>query len=350
MGVIPDTMLAWVKARDEEDGMELIECPVPSPSADQVLVKTYATSVCGTDLHIWKWDEWSQLEVPLNTITGHETCGVIVGLGENVNSHSIGDFIAVECHIADWTCDRCLEGNAHICENGNIFGVNVNGAFAPYFVIDAANARSTPSDIPSIHASVQDPLGNAIHTLMGGPVKDATIAIHGLGPIGLFAVDAARAMGAKKIIATDWDNDYRMEIAKQLGADIVLGKDDDIISTIFAETNGKGVDNSCEFSGAPLALSNAIKSTRMGGVLNILAVYGTDPIVPMNEIVFRYLKVNGINGRKMWKTWDVMHELLNEGNLQIEKVVTHSMPYADLQSAIQLMLKGTCGKIVLTFE
>ena len=157
-------------------------------------------------------------------------------------------------------------------------------------------------------------------------------------------------MGAKKIIAIDWDNEVRMKLAKKLGADLVLGKDDNIVETILAHTNGKGVDNSCEFSGAPSALSNTIHSTRMGGYVNVLSVYGSETTqVPMNEIVFRYLHLKGINGRKMWSTWDKMHELLSAGKIDIETLVTHRMPYEEFNSAMELAISGDCGKVVLDF-
>ena len=161
-------------------------------------------------------------------------------------------------------------------------------------------------------ASIQDPLGNAIHTLTGGPVEGSTIAIHGLGPIGLFSVMVAKMMGAEKIIAVDWDNKFRMDLATRLGADVVLGKDDDVVHSILEQTDGRGVDNSCEFSGSPEAIKNAIRSTRMGGYLNVLSVYGNELIdIPMNDIVFRYLHLKGINGRKMWGTWEkCMHYFL----------------------------------------
>lgn len=346
----PTTMMAWTKVRDEEDGFDLIEHPVPIPGPKEVLVKTASTSICGTDLHIWLWDEWSSKEVPLGTITGHETCGQIVAIGEDVDTHKIGDQVAIECHLACWNCPRCEEGNAHICENGSIFGVHNNGAFGPYFTIDATNARHTPEGLDSLHGSIQDPLGNAIHTLTGGPVKDATIAIHGLGPIGLFAVNAAKAMGAKKVIAIDWDNDYRMDIARKLGADLVLGKGQDIVAEILAATNGRGVDNSCEFSGSPAALANSIHSTRMGGYLNVLSVYGTsNPEVPMNDLVFRYLHLKGINGRKMWSTWDIMYELLASGDIDVETIVTHRLGIDDFQKGMKLTRSGLCGKVVLDF-
>ena len=343
-------MMAWTKVHDMEDGFELIEHPVPSPASGEVLVKTASTSICGTDLHIWLWDEWSRDEVPLGTITGHETCGEVVALGEGVSSHKIGDQVAIECHLACWNCPRCDEGNAHICENGSIFGVHGNGAFAPYFTIPATNARHTPEGLDSAHGSIQDPLGNAIHTLTGGPVEGATIAIHGLGPIGLFAVNAAKAMGATKIIAIDWDNEYRMGLAEKLGADLVLGKGDNIVETILAETDGRGVDNTCEFSGSPVALANAIRSTRMGGYLNVLSVYGNStPEVPMNDLVFRYLHLKGINGRKMWSTWDTMHDLLSSGAIDVDSIVTHRLGISDFQKGMELTRSGLCGKVVLDF-
>ncbi len=350
MSDIPTTMLGWTKTKDEENGFELIEHPVPTPKQGEVLVKTASTSICGTDLHIWKWDEWSRSEVPLGTITGHETCGTIVAVGEGVDDYKVGDQIAVECHLACWNCPRCAEGNAHICENGSIFGVHSNGAFAPYFTVPANNARKSPDGLSEGHASIQDPLGNAIHTLTGGPVKDATVAIHGLGPIGLFAVNAAKAMGASKVIAIDWANHYRMDIARSLGADLVLGEGDDIVAEILAATDGRGVDNSCEFSGSEAALSNAVKSTRMGGYLNVLSVYGKALTpVPMNEIVFRYLHLKGINGRKMWSTWDTMHDLLSSGAIDVDAVVTHRLGINDFQEGIELTRSGLCGKVILDF-
>ena len=350
MSEVPATMFAWTKTADSVGGFSRIEHQVPQPGQGEVLIKTHSTSVCGTDIHIWKWDEWSRSNVPLGTITGHETCGEVVGLGAGVDSHVIGDLVAIECHLACWDCPRCDEGNAHICENGSIFGVHTHGAFGPYFVVPAVNARPIPAGLEPGFASIQDPLGNAIHTLTGGPVKGATVAIHGLGPIGLFAVNAAKAMGASKIIAVDWDNTYRMKLAKSLGADIVLGKEHDVVTEILAATEGRGVDNSCEFSGSAQALSNTIHSTRMGGYVNILSVYGNSmPEVPMNEVVFRYLHLKGINGRKMWSTWDTMHELLEKGLIDVNAVLTHRMSIDDFEQAVELAIDGNCGKVVLDF-
>lgn len=350
MSSIPTTMTAWTKTRAEVGGFTLENHPVPSPGPGEVLIQTQSTSVCGTDIHIWKWDQWSRDNVPLGTVTGHETSGRVVALGEGVDSHVVGDCIAVECHLACWACPRCDEGNAHVCENGSIFGVHSHGAFAPYFVVPAINARHVPEGLDSGHACIQDPLGNAIHTLTGGPVDGATVAVHGLGPIGLFAVNAAKAMGATKVIAVDWDNTYRMELAKELGADVVLGKDDDVVASILEATDGRGVDNSCEFSGAASALSNAIHSTRMGGYVNVLSVYGDGTAeVPMNEVVFRYLHVKGINGRKMWSTWDVMHDLLAAGSIEVDKIITHRMSIDAFDRAVPFAMEGNCGKVVLDF-
>jgi threonine 3-dehydrogenase len=343
-------MQAWTKVRDEADGFDLVEHPVPRPGPGEILVRTRATSICGTDLHIWSWDEWSRANVPLGTITGHETSGEVAMLGEGVDGLSVGDLIAVECHLADWSCPRCKEGNAHVCEDGSIFGVHQHGAFAPWFVVPAVNARPIPAGLDPAHASVQDPLGNAIHTLTGGPVEGATVAVHGLGPIGLFAVNAAKAMGAAKVIAVDWDNRFRMDMAAALGADLVLGKEHDVVATILDATEGRGVDNSCEFSGSPGALSNAIRSTRMGGFVNVLSVYGQQMTqVPMNEVVFRYLHLKGINGRRMWSTWERMHALLEAGLIDVTRVVTHTLPIASFKEGMHLAGSGDCGKVVLTF-
>ncbi len=343
-------MLAWTKVRDEADGFDLVEHPVPLPGPGEVLVRTRATSICGTDLHIWAWDEWSRANVPLGTITGHETSGEVAMIGEGVDGLTVGDLIAVECHLADWSCPRCEEGNAHVCEDGSIFGVHQHGAFAPWFVVPAVNARPVPLGLDPALASVQDPLGNAIHTLTGGPIEGATVAVHGLGPIGLFAVNAAKAMGANKVIAVDWDNRFRMDMAADLGADLVLGKDDDVVERILEATEGRGVDNACEFSGSPAALNNAIRSTRMGGFVNVLSVYGHQMTqVPMNEVVFRYLHLKGINGRRMWSTWDTMHGLLERGAIDVSRVVTHTLPVSEFKAGMALAGSGECGKVVLTF-
>ena len=176
-------MFGWTKSNDEIGGFSLEKHDTPTPGRGEVLIKTHSTSICGTDVHIWKWDDWAKENVPLGTITGHETCGVIVAVGPGVATHTIGDKVSIECHLACWNCPRCDEGNAHICENGEIFGVHSNGAFAPFFTIPAINARKLPSNLALENASIQDPLGNAIHTLTGGPVKDSVVAIHGLGPI-----------------------------------------------------------------------------------------------------------------------------------------------------------------------
>jgi threonine 3-dehydrogenase len=350
MQELPDVMFGWTKSNDEIGGFSLEKHDTPTPGKGEVLIKTHSTSICGTDVHIWKWDDWAKENVPLGTITGHETCGQVVGLGAGVSTHTIGDKVAIECHLACWNCPRCEEGNAHICENGQIFGVHSNGAFAPYFTIPAVNARKLPSNLSMENASIQDPLGNAIHTLTGGPVKDSVVAIHGLGPIGLFAVNAAKAMGASKVIAIDWDNQERMKMAEKLGADVVLGKDHNVVEEILSNTEGRGADNSCEFSGSPQALSNSIKSTRMGGYLNILSVYGqSNPPVPMNDVVFRYLHIKGINGRKMWSTWETMHELLEDNKIDIETLITHRMPFEQFSEAMNLAVSGDCGKVVLEF-
>ncbi len=343
-------MLAWTKIRGEENGFELIEHQIPKPREKEILVRTRSTSICGTDLHIWLWDEWSRKNVKLGTITGHETSGVITQLGKGVTEHQIGDHVAVECHIGDGTCERCQEGNAHVCEHGKIFGVHQHGAFAPYFTIPATNARKVPDGFDESLASIQDPLGNAIHTLSAGPITGCDVAIHGLGPIGLFAIDVARAQGARTIIAIDWQNEMRMRMAGELGADLILGCDDDVVEAILTATNGRGVDTSCEFSGSPTALSNALRSTRLAGHVNVLGVYGTDPIVPINEIVFRYLTVKGINGRHMWSTWDTMYDLLSKNVLNVAQVVTHRLHWHDFQSAMTLVRSGECGKVILDFD
>ena len=245
---VPTGMEAWTKVEDRPGGFELRHHPVPVPGPGEVLVRTRSTSICGTDLHIWSWDEWSRSNVDLGTITGHETSGMIVALVRASRSSPWGIG-------SPWNATS-LAGVAHdvrkAMPTSAIMGRS--SGCIPMAHSHPISRSQPPMHVPSrpphpILASIQDPLGNAIHTLTGGPIEGATVAVHGLGPIGLFAVNAAKAMGAAQVIAVDWDNRFRMDLAMDLGADLVLGKSHDVVKSILEATEGRGVDNSCEFSG-----------------------------------------------------------------------------------------------------
>ncbi len=331
-------------------GVEIVDVPEPSPGPGEVKIKLEAASVCGTDLHIYRWDGWASSRITPPRIIGHEFCGVIVEVGQRVSPSRIGQFVASESHIVCGHCRQCLSGQAHVCVNTKILGVDVDGGFAEYAVVPEDNARPTDRSVPREIAAFQDALGNAVHTVMGGPVKDQTVLITGMGPIGLFAVSICHALGAAKVIVTEV-SPYRLELAEKVGADVILSpKDGDPDERLAIEAPG-GVDATLEMSGHPSQLDLAIRSTRPGGRISLLGVY-SDSIQPVdiNKIIFHGITMQGIVGRKLWETWDEMARLLSSGKLNLQPVITHRMHFTEFQKAMELMAAGQAGKVVFSFE
>lgn len=342
-------MRAIAKARPEP-GVEIIDAPEPTPGVGEVKIELEAASVCGTDLHIYSWDEWAANRIKPPKIIGHEFCGRIVELGADVEDRHIGQFVASESHIVCGHCRQCLQGQAHVCVNTKILGVDVDGGFAKYVVIPKDNARPTDESVPREIASFQDALGNAIHTVMDGPVKDQTILITGMGPIGLFAVSTCKALGAAKVIATEL-SPLRIELARQVGADQVVSPiGNDVAAEILRECPG-GVDGVLEMSGHPSSLSLAIDVVRPGGRISLLGVYSdSKQTLDMDKVIFKGLRIQGIVGRKLWETWDQMQDLLKSGKLDLTPVVTHRMHYTEFHNAMELMKAGQAGKVVFFFD
>ena len=309
-----------------------------------------AASVCGTDLHIYSWDDWAASRIKPPRIIGHEFCGRIVELGPDVEDRTLGQFVASESHIVCGHCRQCLNGQAHVCVNTRILGVDVDGGFAKYAVIPKDNARPTDESIPAEIAAFQDALGNAIHTVMDGPVKDQTILITGMGPIGLFAVSTCKALGAAKVIATEL-SPYRIDLARQVGADAVVSPiGHDVAAEIERECSG-GVDAVLEMSGHPSSLSLAVEAVRPGGRISLLGVYSeAKQMIDMDKVIFKGVRIQGIVGRKLWETWDQMQALLKSGKLDLNPVVTHRMHYTEFHNAMELMKAGKAGKVVFFFD
>ena len=342
-------MRAIAKVRPEP-GVEIIEVEEPLTGTGQVKIRLEAASVCGTDLHIYSWDPWAASRIHPPRIIGHEFCGTIVEVGEGVTDRKVGDFVASESHIVCGKCRQCLSGQAHVCINTKILGVDVDGGFAPFAVVPSENARLTPRSVRPEVAAFQDALGNGVHTAMAGPIKDQVILITGMGPIGLFAATICKAAGAAKVIATEI-SPYRIGLAKQVGVDVVLSPEDgDLASRIQALAPG-GVDGTLEMSGHPSSLDLAVKVTRPGGRISLLGVYreSRQPI-DVNELIFKGIDLQGIVGRKLWKTWDQMSELLASGKLNLDPVITHRMHYTEFHKAMELMKAGQAGKVVFTYE
>ncbi|MBL8047080.1 MAG: L-threonine 3-dehydrogenase [Chthonomonas sp.] len=341
-------MQAIAKTRSAA-GLDLIEVEPAPLGPGEVRLRVEHGSVCGTDLHIYNWDAWSSARIKPVRIVGHEFCGTIIEVGPGVSTRKVGDYVASESHIVCGKCPRCLEGQGHICENTVILGVDVDGGFRPETVIPADNARLVPSEVPRNVASMLDALGNGVHTAMEGPVEDRVGLITGLGPIGLFGVAICRALGARKIYATEI-SDYRIKIAEELGVDVVLNPMKVDVAAELRRLEPKGVDFTLEMSGHPTALPLAIEATRPGGRVSMLGVYpGPLPNVDLNAAIFKGIVLQGIVGRKIWDTWHQMAWLLTEKKLNVLPVVTHQMPFTDFEEAMTIMKAGKAGKIVLDF-
>ncbi len=342
-------MKAIAKTRPEP-GVEIVNVAEPQVKPGHVKLKLEAASVCGTDLHIYSWDQWSASRIQPPRIIGHEFCGTIVEVGEGVTERSVGDFVASESHIVCGHCLQCQRGQGHVCVNTSILGVDVDGGFAEYAVIPWQNARPTDRRVPLEIAAFQDALGNAVHTVMAGPVKDQTVLITGMGPIGLFAVSICKALGAKQVITTEV-SPFRIDLAHQVGADVVLSPADGDLAEKVHQLVPEGVDATLEMSGHPSSLDLAVRTTRPGGRISLLGVYANSvQPIDINKVIFGGFDVQGIVGRRLWQTWDQMHELLIGGKLNLAPVITHKMHYTDFQQAMELMKAGKAGKVVFLFD
>lgn len=342
-------MRAIAKVRPEP-GVEIIDAPEPTVQPGHVKLKLEAASVCGTDLHIYSWDAWSASRIHPPRIIGHEFCGTIVEVGEGVTDRQVGDFVASESHIVCGHCKQCLAGQGHVCVNTKILGVDIDGGFAEYVVIPKDNARPTDRSIPLEIAAFQDALGNGVHTALAGPVKDQTILITGMGPIGLFAATVCKALGAAKVVGTEI-SPYRTELAKQVGVDEVLDPRASSFECRLEELAPGGFDATLEMSGHPSQLDIAVRFTRPGGRISMLGVFQENvQKVDINKVIFKGIDVQGIVGRRIWQTWDQMGDLLKNYNLNLKPVITHQMHYTEFQKAMELMKAGQAGKVVFTFE
>ncbi|MCF7931935.1 MAG: L-threonine 3-dehydrogenase [Acholeplasmataceae bacterium] len=341
-------MNAVIKAK-KGPGFQMVRKDVPEDlGRNDVLVKILATSICGTDVHIYNWDQWSASRIKPPLTVGHEFCGEVIKLGEDVRSVKVGDIVSAETHIVCGVCEFCREGNAHICTNTKIIGVDTDGCFAEYARMPAQNLIKDTSGLDPKYLSVQEPLGNAVHTMLHFDITAKTVAVVGCGPIGLMGVNIAKAVGAKKIIAVEI-NDYRIQLAKELGADVVINpKTEDIVARVLEETSGLGVDVVAEFSGNKSAIEAAFKYVKAGGEMSMLGIVpDTIEIDLSNDVIFKGVTLYGVIGRKMFKTWNQVQGLIQSGKLDLEKIVTHAFPLEDFETAMAVMKSGNSGKVVM---
>ena len=342
-------MLAVWKSKPEK-GLEIREdTEVPKIKPNEVLVKVGATSICGTDKHIYEWDKWAQERIAKNLpyILGHEVSGEVVEVGEATRGIKKGDRVSAETHIACWHCFQCKTGNAHICENVKILGVDVDGTFAEYVAIPWQNAWVNDPSLPHWIATAQEPLGNAVHTVFDGEVAGKSVVIFGAGPIGVCAAGLCHAAGAEKVIVVD-PQDYRLKFAEDFGADVLLKPDGKHLERIKEETGGRGPEVMLEISGSPHALRDGLEVLRPGGRVSILGIFKEPVQIDVtNNIVFKGAKVHGINGRKMFDSWYNAAAFLKSGKLDLGKLVTHRLKLTEIEKGFEALSSGEAMKIVL---
>lgn len=331
-------------------GLEVCEVAEPTCGAQEVVIRVVRASICGTDLHIYHWDAWARSRLHPPLVVGHEFCGYVEAVGEGVSHLRVGDFVAAESHIVCGHCVPCRLGQAHVCLNTRILGVDVNGGFAPYVAIPAANAQRTDPSLPPEVATVQEPLGNAVHAVSAADVRGATVLITGCGAIGLFSIAVAKALGAARVIATEV-RPYRAELALQMGADMVLDPTrDDVLSHIQRATDGLGVDVALEMSGHPSAIELITHAIRPGGEISLLGLFGQPVSTDLNALIFKGVHIHAIIGRRLYHTWELMQRLLQSGKLDVRPAITHVLPWCEYERAFELLTSGQAGKIVLNWE
>ncbi len=341
-------MKALVKLKPER-GIWLEDIDVPKPGHNDVLIKVRRTAICGTDIHIYQWDDWASKTIPVPLAVGHEFSGEIVECGSEVKGFNVGDRVSAEGHITCGVCRNCRAGRRHLCINTVGVGVNRPGAFAEYVSIPAFNVFKLPDVITDDMAAILDPLGNATHTALSFDLVGEDVLITGAGPIGIMAVAIARYVGARHIVITDV-NDYRLKLAKKMGATVALnvleGSLEDTMNDLGMD---EGFDVGMEMSANPSAIRDMLKTLHHGGQVALLGIPPGETTVDWEQVIFKGLTLQGIYGRKMFETWYKMASMLQSG-LDISPVITHHFDVADFNQAFELMESGQSGKVILNWH
>jgi len=340
-----------VRKEQAGKGITVTKAKIPEPGVDDVLIKVKMTGICGTDLHIYKWDEWSKKRLKLPVITGHEFVGEIVELGANIRHLQIGQRVSAEGHITCGHCRFCQNGKGHICQDVKIIGVDIDGCFAEYISMPAKNIWPVHDAIPDRYAAIYDPIGNAMHTVMAQPISMKTVLITGAGSIGLFAVAIAKSNGAEKIIVVE-PNLFKRELAIKAGADLTIdSNNNDIREQIIDFTKGTGIDVLLEMSGNAGSLRLGLDLLSNGGTASFLGIPEREvPINIAEEIIFKGITIHGITGRRMFETWYQCQSFLLKDGKTIDPIITHTLSIDDIDQGFQLMENNLAAKIVITIE
>lgn len=338
-------MKALAKTK-REPGLWMTDVAQPALGHNDLLIKIVKTAICGTDMHIYNWDDWAQKTIPVPMQVGHEYVGVVAGMGSEVRGFELGDRVSGEGHITCGHCRNCRAGRRHLCRNTVGVGVNREGAFAEYLVIPAFNAFRIPADISDDMAAIFDPFGNAVHTTLSFNLVGEDVLITGAGPIGIMAVAIARHVGARHVVITDV-NDYRLELAVRMGATRVVNVARQDLREVMQELDmSEGFDVGLEMSGNPQAFRQMLETMNHGGKVALLGIPPADTAIDWNQVIFKGLEIKGIYGREMFETWYKMVALLQSG-LDISPIITHHFKIDDFQRGFDAMLSGHAGKVIL---
>jgi threonine 3-dehydrogenase len=341
-------MRALVKAKPER-GIWLEDIDKPTVGHNDVLIRVNRTAICGTDIHIYQWDDWARNTIPVPMAVGHEFCGEVVECGIEVKGFSKGDRVSAEGHVTCGVCRNCRAGRRHLCMNAVGVGVNRAGAFADYISVPAFNVFKLPDAISNEMASILDPLGNATHTALSFDLVGEDVLITGAGPIGIMAVAIAKYAGARHVVITDI-NDYRLELARKMGASVVLNVTSGSLDQTMQDLGMvEGFDVGMEMSGVASAFRDMLRTMHHGGKIALLGIPTDEMAIDWNQVIFKGLIIKGIYGREMFETWYKMSSMLQSG-LDIESIITHRFPLEDYEEAFQLMESGQSGKIILNWE
>ena len=338
-------MKALVKAK-REPGIWMQDVDIPQYGVNDVLIKIEKTAICGTDIHIYSWDDWAQATIPVPMTVGHEFYGKIVELGSEVKGLNIGQRVSGEGHLTCGLCRNCRAGKRHFCRNTLGVGVNRPGCFAEFLSLPAANVLALPEHISDDQAAILDPFGNATHCALAFDMVGEDVLITGAGPIGIMAVAISRFIGARNVVITDV-NEHRLDLARKMGATRALNIKYQSIRDVMDELDMvEGFDVGLEMSGNPMALNDMVKAMNHGGHIAMLGIPPQETLIDWNQVIFKSLMIKGIYGREMFETWYKMMAMVKSG-LNISPVITHHFPIADYQQAFQVMASGQSGKVIL---
>ncbi len=338
--------LAKLKA---QPGIWMTDSPKPEVGPNDLLIKIKKTAICGTDIHIYNWDEWSQKTIPVPMVVGHEYAGVVVGMGSEVKGFIEGDRVSGEGHITCGHCRNCRGGRTHLCRNTIGVGVDRTGSFAEYLVIPAYNAFKLPDEISDDLAAVFDPFGNAVHTALSFDLVGEDVLITGAGPIGIMAAAVAKHVGARHVVITDI-NEYRLDLARKMGATRAVNVAKENLKDVMNELGmTEGFDVGMEMSGVPMAFTDMLANMNNGGKIAMLGIPGQDMAIDWSQVIFKGLTIKGIYGREMFETWYKMASLIQSG-LDLTPIITHHFPIDEFQQGFDAMLSGNSGKVILSWD